>query len=69
MSKNAAKTGDCKNASGKIKRISSSNHVMKALEKIGLKKGPRKKSIENATPIARVFHEYLRIYSIEEMFV
>jgi hypothetical protein len=65
---NASRIGDCRNVSGKRKRISSSNLNMKALEKIGLKKGSTKRSREIAEPITRVFHEYRLVYSIEEMF-
>ena len=66
-SKKASKNGDCKNALGKRKRISSSILEIKALEKIGLKKGSIKKSREITEPIRRVLHEYFRICSIEVM--
>ena len=42
---------------------------MKVLENIGLKKGSMKRSREITEPIASVFHGYLRMYSIDEMFV
>jgi hypothetical protein len=46
MSKKASKNGDCRNASVRRKRISSSNLEIKALEKIGLKKGSIKRNRE-----------------------
>jgi hypothetical protein len=68
MSKKTCKNGDCRNTSVRRRRISSSKLEMKALEKIGLKKGSIKRSREIAEPTTRVFHGYLLVYSIDEMF-
>ena len=69
MSEKASKNGDCKNALGKRKLISSSILDMKDFEKIGLKKGSIEISREIAKPVTRVFQGYLLVCSIYEMFV
>ena len=69
MSMKAAKTGDCSTVSGIRSPTNCSNCEMKALEKIGVRKGSIKRNSEIAKPTMRVFHEYLLVYSIEDMFV
>ena len=44
------------------------NKARKALEKIGVRKGATKRSAEAAAPVIRVFHAYLRVYSMDETF-
>jgi hypothetical protein len=44
------------------------NQLRKALEKIGVRKGATKRIAEAVAPAISVFHAYLRVYSIDEMF-
>src|SRR3990170_2257453 len=56
-----------KNAKAEDSRMGV-NQPRNALEKIGLKKGATSRSRETVAPVRSVFHEYLRVYSIEEIF-
>src|SRR4030067_1084613 len=69
MSMKAPKAGDSSKACGIRNLTNSSNCKMKALEKIGLRKGSAKRNSEIAKPTMMVFHEYLLVYSIEDMLV
>ena len=59
LSKKVIKSGDSK---------MGANQPRNSLEKIGSRKGTIRRNTEIADPTIRVFHAYLRVYSIDDMF-